>query len=240
VIATSTETPQRAERRCVGRRHGRAHQPKHAFARSARCPGGRRAVGVAEAQVRSGVGPFSAGAGVGGVISRDPLDGVDGTPTVANPYHYADNDPLNKTDPTGLRSQDDAYRDPCASTYDMATGRGYGSRLNSDLLPWGFGDPNRSASDCIPLPSGDLFQPDRVQQMVCATIVGVACVELAMAAESWAHHFADLYYPGEQQKDGSAGNAFLHLMMASTLTIYFSMSPLAWWGSGPPAAEPPA
>ncbi len=33
----------------------------------------------------------------------DPLDGVDGTPTVNNTYHYADNDPVNKTDPTGLR-----------------------------------------------------------------------------------------------------------------------------------------
>jgi RHS repeat-associated protein len=36
----------------------------------------------------------------------DPLDGVDGTPTVANPYHYTDNDPLNKTDPIGLRAGD--------------------------------------------------------------------------------------------------------------------------------------
>ncbi|MGH9225994.1 MAG: DUF6531 domain-containing protein, partial [Acidimicrobiales bacterium] len=38
--------------------------------------------------------------------SPDPLDGVDGTPVVANPYHYGDNDPLNRTDPTGLRSKD--------------------------------------------------------------------------------------------------------------------------------------
>ena len=36
----------------------------------------------------------------------DPLDGIDGTPTAANPYHYTDNDPLNKTDPTGLRPTD--------------------------------------------------------------------------------------------------------------------------------------
>ena len=40
----------------------------------------------------------------GTFLTRDPLDGVDGTPTTeANPYHYADNDPLNKTDPLGLR-----------------------------------------------------------------------------------------------------------------------------------------
>lgn len=37
----------------------------------------------------------------------DPLDGVDGTTTVSNPYHYANNDPLNQTDPLGLRPSDD-------------------------------------------------------------------------------------------------------------------------------------
>jgi RHS repeat-associated protein len=33
----------------------------------------------------------------------DPLDGVNGTTVIANPYHYTDNNPLNKTDPLGLR-----------------------------------------------------------------------------------------------------------------------------------------
>ena len=41
------------------------------------------------------------------------MDGIDGTATVANAYHYADNDPLNKTDPLGLRPDDDAFVDPC-------------------------------------------------------------------------------------------------------------------------------
>lgn len=36
----------------------------------------------------------------------DPRDGLDGTPVVANPYHYADNDPLNRVDPTGQRPDD--------------------------------------------------------------------------------------------------------------------------------------
>ncbi len=39
-------------------------------------------------------------------LSPDPLDGVDGEPTVANPYHYASNDPLNRIDPLGLRPMD--------------------------------------------------------------------------------------------------------------------------------------
>jgi len=42
-------------------------------------------------------------ASTGTFLSRDPMDGVDGTPTVAHAYHYADNDPLNRTDPLGLR-----------------------------------------------------------------------------------------------------------------------------------------
>ena len=37
----------------------------------------------------------------GSFTTTDPQPGVTGTPTINNPYHYADNDPLNKTDPTG-------------------------------------------------------------------------------------------------------------------------------------------
>ena len=43
----------------------------------------------------------------GQFLSQDPLDGVNGTPTVANPFHYADNDPLNRLDPMGLRARDE-------------------------------------------------------------------------------------------------------------------------------------
>lgn len=38
-------------------------------------------------------------------LSPDPLPGVLGTSVAANPYHYADNDPLNRCDPTGLNGQ---------------------------------------------------------------------------------------------------------------------------------------
>jgi RHS repeat-associated protein len=36
----------------------------------------------------------------------DPLDGVAGTTTITNPYHYTDNDPINALDPLGLRPDD--------------------------------------------------------------------------------------------------------------------------------------
>ncbi len=45
----------------------------------------------------------------------DPLDGVVGELTVANPYHYANNDPLNQIDPLGLRPATDANMNPSGS-----------------------------------------------------------------------------------------------------------------------------
>jgi RHS repeat-associated protein len=42
----------------------------------------------------------------GTFTTRDPLDGVNGTTTVANPYHYVGNDPLNMVDPLGLQPTD--------------------------------------------------------------------------------------------------------------------------------------
>lgn len=42
----------------------------------------------------------------GTFTTRDPMDGVDGTTVVADPYHYGANDPLNQTDPLGLRNSD--------------------------------------------------------------------------------------------------------------------------------------
>ncbi|MBI2705046.1 MAG: hypothetical protein HYX32_07120 [Actinobacteria bacterium] len=61
-------------------------------------------------------------------MQRDPLDGVDGTPTVANPYHYVANDPLNKVDPLGLRPKDSL--EACTALYVAETsffGRNPGS-----------------------------------------------------------------------------------------------------------------
>lgn len=40
--------------------------------------------------------------------TKDPLDGVDGEVTVANPYHYVSNSPLNQIDPLGLRPLTDS------------------------------------------------------------------------------------------------------------------------------------
>ncbi|MBL8774326.1 MAG: hypothetical protein JNK12_00280 [Acidimicrobiales bacterium] len=45
----------------------------------------------------------------GTFTTPDPLDSVDGTPTVGNPYPYANNDPTNRTDPLGLRASDSIF-----------------------------------------------------------------------------------------------------------------------------------
>ena len=88
------------------RRAGRADRREVAFARSGRCTGGRRDHAGVVPQLASGVRPLVGQIDVGGDSSRDPLDGVDGTPDVANPYAYVSNDPLNQVDPLGLRKQD--------------------------------------------------------------------------------------------------------------------------------------
>jgi RHS repeat-associated protein len=38
--------------------------------------------------------------------TTDPLPGINGTTTLNNPYHYTNNNPLNHTDPSGMRTSD--------------------------------------------------------------------------------------------------------------------------------------
>lgn len=42
----------------------------------------------------------------GSFLTVDPLDDVAGAPTSGNKYHYAYNDPINRTDPSGMRPKD--------------------------------------------------------------------------------------------------------------------------------------
>ena len=125
---------------------------KHAFARFGFCEKGRRAIGVEEPQVASDADSDSAPTRVGVVcyydpttgtfLTRDSLDGVDGTTTVANPYHYADNDPLNKQGPLGLRPTDPGPS--CAAqggtAIDLSTG------ACGKFVPYGAGE---KAGECV-------------------------------------------------------------------------------------------
>ncbi|MGH3566615.1 MAG: DUF6531 domain-containing protein [Pseudonocardia sp.] len=54
-------------------------------------------------------------------LSLDPLPAIPGTPTATNPYHYANNNPINQLDPLGLRPMTDAdlnaYRQAHSQSY---------------------------------------------------------------------------------------------------------------------------
>jgi len=77
-----------------------------AFARPACRSDRRRNYSDVFPQVGSGAVAVAARSCVGVTITRDPLDGVNGTPDLSNPYSYVHNSPVNGTDPTGMRCTD--------------------------------------------------------------------------------------------------------------------------------------
>ena len=85
----------------------------------------------------------------GRFTTTDPLDGVNGTTTIANPYHYTDNNPINLTDPTGLRTGDR----PSATD----------ERFAPEVLARCFGScpvPPPTTSGLAPAPKPPVVQPD--------------------------------------------------------------------------------
>ncbi|MEI2697683.1 MAG: RHS repeat-associated core domain-containing protein [Microthrixaceae bacterium] len=48
----------------------------------------------------------------GTFTTPDPLDGITGTTTETNPYHYTNNNPINLTDPLGLSPDDCGVTSP--------------------------------------------------------------------------------------------------------------------------------
>jgi RHS repeat-associated protein len=62
---------------------------------------------------------------LGLMTSRDPAQGQAGTATIAGPYHYADNNPPNRADPTGKSTQGDV------SGQQIGTTTGVGSRQSA-------------------------------------------------------------------------------------------------------------
>ena len=75
-------------------------------------------------------------------LSPDPLPGVPGTPVVANPYHYAANDPVGLRDPFGLAPLTDADLEAMREAADRPVWqKAYDSTL--DLVD----DPVRWAAD---------------------------------------------------------------------------------------------
>ncbi|MCP3881182.1 MAG: RHS repeat-associated core domain-containing protein [Sulfitobacter sp.] len=72
--------------------------------------------------------------GLGRFTAPDPLDGVDGTTTVANAYHYTMNNPIAFADPLGLRPTDDTFSNAHSKkrgSFDGVKTRGAASRSSS-------------------------------------------------------------------------------------------------------------
>ncbi|HJQ75706.1 MAG TPA: DUF6531 domain-containing protein [Acidimicrobiia bacterium] len=76
---------------------------------------------------------------LGRFTTADPLNGIPGTTTVANQYHYANNNPIELTDPVGLRARD---RDILATSsgdgpHPLATAVDQAAELNLDQSAFG-------------------------------------------------------------------------------------------------------
>lgn len=128
----------------------------------------------------------------GTFTTRDPLDGIDGTPTVASAYPYGTNDPVDRTDPSGERTLDpDLTQYGCHRSagvqYDAASQICYfaptsgivGDLCNPPVSPAGelvTWEPDRGGCGAIGCgtSSFDQFLCDHAQQIVIA--IGVAGV----------------------------------------------------------------
>lgn len=64
----------------------------------------------------------------------DPLAGIPGFAAASNPYHYANNDPLNQIDPTGRRPMTDAQLDDVRSSWDDNAWDRYGGYVVAGAL----------------------------------------------------------------------------------------------------------
>ena len=160
----------------------------------------------------------------GTFLTRDPLDGVNGSTTVANPYAYGYNDPLNKTDPTGLRATDPDFNSGgggggsggggggCTGmTLCRAAGlgtSGIAAILQQSALgftPDAFRDPCRSVHNIGGQPAPDQYGAVTGSELVNADIAGSDQVESGgcYALPSFANqnvgdqHWACARWPGE-------------------------------------------
>jgi len=165
----------------------------------------------------------------GSFFTRDPLDGVNGTTTVANPYHYVDNDPLNKVDPTGERAQDWEFRDPCWSSGGAQPKGGFGARPYEELESIGYIDffdlQHQKPFGCVPLPPsrspGTPFDGVKGPELAVCRSDMAACI-MAQYARQIAEGDARDYVTGNRAEDGPGGkgNALQHVTWSALLSLF--------------------
>jgi len=169
----------------------------------------------------------------GTFLTRDPLDGVDGTPTVANPYHYVDNDPLNKVDPTGLRPDDLVFEDPCSQYgpgYSVDDQGQCGIPIADDPIPgpiWDNQVPYYSEQQYCLNDGGDMIRlrnGDQVYKITACWLnkdlagqAGEASLRYGASSAKWREDTKGIQVCGGCVPDGSRLNAFLHMTINAYL-----------------------
>lgn len=104
----------------------------------------------------------------GQFTTQDPLDGINGTPTAANPYHYTDNDPHNKTDPLGLRPRE------CETPLSKLAGAMEGMMRSAHPSPCGFSAEFYSPDTVYNRKAGDRIRVNKKGGCSRAFLSGVA------------------------------------------------------------------
>lgn len=103
----------------------------------------------------------------------DPLDGIDGTPTVANPYHYADNDPQNRADPLGLTPEDPLQCPPGSTLSRTSEWIGFFG-IEADSTYCEGSEPNLSRSPVLCKKTDSSSLPSEVVAQASNGLTGVA------------------------------------------------------------------
>lgn len=175
----------------------------------------------------------------GQFLSVDPLDGVDGTATVANSYQYSNNGPSNYSDPTGLRPDDDAFRpdadafrDPCWGRHQNDDNGWMGSRPGEEWAEAGILSQVASPKPCFLLPVGrervsyhgqsispierDLCQRDR---STCLVVFNIREIATDKAAQTYRDH----------PKDGTERHALQHLLGSAMMTASLGLKTANSW-----------
>ena len=156
----------------------------------------------------------------GTFTTPDPLDGVNGTTTAANPYHYANNTPAEAIDPTGLRSRDADLCDQFWAVQSYVWGVQMAGSVNCE----GSFDGEEPAT----LWDAPRYGPITGEQVACALLLGpLECSRLDSLGKYVRGHAAALYAGRAQLNERGESNAFVHAYLNALMTVQYGATDAA-------------